>query len=121
MIHPTRIALSGSNPAPRAPTMAAKPTTQLRPSRPFKYAFTAKEAKHNPPKPSSIPFGKVLIVTGRTQTQVYHTWRDCDKLRGTARIVKETYARAAGLRLCERCGQPHQLTLPTFTPAEVPA
>ena len=59
-----------------------------------------------------VPKGRVLIVRGRTQSEVYHTWRNCRLLRGVARLVKQTYAEHAGRRPCQACTAPHQLRLP---------
>lgn len=98
--------------------MGAQPQT----ASPVRYAFkdqdrrdlTRQQANHIGKIPLLKP-GHVLVVRGRTQTQVFHRRTQCWKLRGIARMVKENYARITGLRGCEACCN-GQLELDQFTP-----
>ena len=85
----------------------------LPPQKPVRYLTN--HATRGPTKntlPQVLEPGKVLVVRGRTQTKVFHTWPTCKLLRGVARTTDESYARRyMGLRPCEECSRPHQLTL----------
>jgi hypothetical protein len=71
-------------------------------------------ATPNHRKPNVLLPGQVLVVRGRTQTNVYHQWVDCHKLReeGTHRTIPRRIALDRGLILCDACRLPHQTKLP---------
>ena len=80
--------------------MAVQPNDQ----RPFRYAYRNEDIR----KPKTVPAlepGRVLMVRGRTNTEVYHTHPKCCKIRGRASSVKQGFAEASGLRSCVEC--PH--------------